>query len=71
VNTASREELLRVPGLGKVTVDRILEARRERTICGSGALQTLGARALRARDFLTFNGTFSPSPQRRQLVLGL
>jgi predicted DNA-binding helix-hairpin-helix protein len=32
VNTASREELLRVPGFGIKTVDRILTARRVRAI---------------------------------------
>jgi putative DNA modification/repair radical SAM protein len=35
VATASREELLRVPGLGKTTVERILSARRWRAIRGS------------------------------------
>ncbi len=32
INTASREQLLRVPGLGRRTVERILEARKVRRI---------------------------------------
>ena len=32
VNTAAREELLRIPGLGKRTVERIVAARRHRTL---------------------------------------
>jgi predicted DNA-binding helix-hairpin-helix protein len=32
VNAASREDLLRVPGFGVKTVDRIIEARRHRAI---------------------------------------
>jgi predicted DNA-binding helix-hairpin-helix protein len=32
INKASREQLLRVPGLGEVTVDRILEQRKDSRI---------------------------------------
>ena len=33
VNTASREQLLRVPGLGHRTVDRLLQVRRHHRVC--------------------------------------
>ncbi|MCE5217103.1 radical SAM protein, partial [bacterium] len=67
VNRASREELLRVPGLGLRGVERILRARRERSINSLPALQALGVRAQTARNFLTLNGRYSPSPEGKQL----
>lgn len=69
VNAASREELLRVPGIGPIIAERILKVRREKSITGPRALTLLGARGQNARDFLTFNGTFSPSAKRSQLTL--
>lgn len=54
VNGASREELLKVPGLGVVTVDRLLKAR------GSGRIQDIarfnvkGKRLEQARKYLLF-----------------
>lgn len=35
VNTAPREMLLRIPGLGKRTVDRILQTRQERAVASA------------------------------------
>jgi predicted DNA-binding helix-hairpin-helix protein len=67
VNRASREELLRVPGLGLRGVERILRARRQKSISSLPALQALGVRAQTARDFLTLNGHYSPSPEGKQL----
>lgn len=53
VNRASREELLRVPGFGKTTVDRILAARRVRAI-RSDDLQRLRVPSAKALPFLVF-----------------
>ncbi|MBN2243343.1 MAG: radical SAM protein [Acidobacteria bacterium] len=44
VNKASRYELLRVPGLGEITVNRILEQRRA---CRIGGIEALGRPSLR------------------------
>ena len=51
VNTAAREELLRIPGLGKRTVDRIIVARRHRTLRLDDLMRLSGA-VRRARPFI-------------------
>src|SRR3954467_10685121 len=51
VNTAAREELLRIPGLGQKTVDRIIVARRHRTLRLDDLARLSGA-IRRARPFL-------------------
>jgi len=54
VNRASRFELLRVPGLGPVTVRRLLERRRAIKIRGIGDIGKVGARLEKARKYLAF-----------------
>jgi len=51
VNSAAREMLLRVPGLGARTVDRLLEARRHRTLRLDDVARLSGA-IRRARPFI-------------------
>lgn len=51
VNTAPREELLRVPGLGMRVVERILTSRRQRRLRWDN-LKSLGATLKRARHFI-------------------
>ena len=51
VNTAAREELLRIPGLGSKTVDRIIVARRHRTLRLDDLARLTGA-IRRARPFV-------------------
>ena len=55
VNTASREELLRVPGVGTVSVQRILYARRTRRLEHSD-LRKMGVVLKRAQYFITCKG---------------
>ena len=50
VNTAAREELLRIPGLGQKTIDRIIVARRHRTLRLDDLARLSGA-IRRARPF--------------------
>jgi putative DNA modification/repair radical SAM protein len=50
VNTAAREELLRIPGLGKKTVDRIIVTRKHRTL-RIDDLARLAGSLRRARPF--------------------
>ncbi|MCC1493050.1 putative DNA modification/repair radical SAM protein [Cognatishimia sp. F0-27] len=52
VNSATREALLRVPGFGTKTVDRILSARRNGRL-GYGDLLRIGARLKHAEPFFT------------------
>jgi putative DNA modification/repair radical SAM protein len=51
VNTAAREELLRIPGLGQKTIDRIIVARRHRTL-RLDDLARLAGSLRRARPFI-------------------
>jgi predicted DNA-binding helix-hairpin-helix protein len=51
INTAPREALLRIPGLGQRTVDRIITARRRRTL-RLDDLARLSSAIRRARPFI-------------------
>jgi predicted DNA-binding helix-hairpin-helix protein len=55
VNRADRETLLRVPGLGKKTVTRILASRGQRTICADD-LARLGVSLGKVTPFLKLPG---------------
>jgi putative DNA modification/repair radical SAM protein len=81
LNRAPREALLRVPGLGKKTVDRLLIARRHRTI-RAGDLARLGVSLGKVLPFVVLpdhrpRDLDAPSlertlrPEPRQLELGL
>jgi predicted DNA-binding helix-hairpin-helix protein len=54
VNRASRRELLRVPGLGPVTVNGILQLRRTQRIGRLEDLGAVGARLRKAQPYLAF-----------------
>ena len=56
LNTADRELLLRVPGLGPRAAQLILAARRERQIHDLGQLRKLGIHAERAAPYITLMG---------------
>jgi predicted DNA-binding helix-hairpin-helix protein len=56
IATADRETLLRVPGLGPKTVERLLALRRAAANIDLLALKALGAAARRAAGFLTYRG---------------
>ncbi len=64
VNTASRRELLRVPGFGPKGVDVIISARRGGKISSLGHLTKLGLRPARAKPFILLNGR-APARQLR------
>ncbi|MCK6545802.1 radical SAM protein [Myxococcota bacterium] len=63
INRAPRELLLRVPGLGPTSVERILRARRLGTIASPGDLEKLGVRTRRALGFLLLDGHHWPGIQ--------
>ena len=54
VNRASRLSLLRVPGFGLVTVNRILKRRKEKQIRGIGEVGKMGVRLEEARKYVVF-----------------
>ncbi|MBN2039202.1 MAG: radical SAM protein [Spirochaetes bacterium] len=54
LNTAGRSELLRVPGLGHVTVDFILKARRESRLRSIEDIGSTGRRLLKAGQYIMF-----------------
>ena len=60
VNTADRETLLRVPGIGPRSVRRILRQRREGGLTRLETLRRMGVVVKRARNYLTVAGRFSP-----------
>ncbi len=60
VNRAEPAQLLRVPGLGPVTVRRILHARRQGTIDDEHKLEALGVSSKACAGFVTLAGKFLP-----------
>jgi len=72
VNKASYEELLRVPGIGTVSAQRIVKQRRSRPL-SFDILKSLGIVLKRARYFITASGFFTDMPDdpieiRRKLL---
>ena len=60
LNTADREMLLRIPGIGPVSVRRILRARRQGTLRHLSDLGKLGISTKRAAPFILLDGRQSP-----------
>jgi predicted DNA-binding helix-hairpin-helix protein len=60
INAASREELLRVPGIGPRSAGRILELRRKGTFRSLADLKKVGASAQRAAPFILLGGKRPP-----------
>lgn len=65
INTADREALLRVPGIGPISVERILAMRKSVRFRELQHLRKLGVVVDRARHFVTLNGrSFAGDPQQ-------
>ena len=62
INTASRDQLLRVPGLGPKGVNTLLNARCQKTLTSLNQLKLLGIHIQRAKPFILLNGR-SPARQ--------
>ncbi|MFQ6015958.1 MAG: helix-hairpin-helix domain-containing protein, partial [Anaerolineae bacterium] len=60
VNTASREELLRVPGIGPHSARRIIEQRRQGKVRSLAELRRMGAAVQRASPFILLDGRAVP-----------
>ena len=69
VNSASGEQLLRVPGVGPTSVQRILQIRRNHSVDTWRDLQAMGVVRKRAWPFLIFPGHRPPSAKQLKLDL--
>ncbi len=58
VNTAEREDLLRVPGIGPISLERIVALRRSVRFREVEHIRKLGVVAEKARHFLLFDGRY-------------
>ena len=69
LNTAGQEQLLRVPGLGPTSAQRIIENRRNHSIDNWRDLQAMGVVRQRAWPFVFFPGQRPPSGKQLKLDL--
>lgn len=60
INQASREELLRIPGIGPKNAQAILQIRKLRTISEMSMLKKIGVHTTRAKNFILLNGRQPP-----------
>lgn len=69
INEASYGNLIRVPGIGRISAQRIIEMRRHSCLKDLEQLKKLGAVIKRARNFIILKGKFFPQkkvlPQRK------
>lgn len=70
VNTATKAQLLRVPGIGPKSVQRILSARRQQHL-GLEELKRIGVVLKRARYFITCNGRAPVRGTRAEVAAAL
>ena len=70
VNTATKAQLLRVPGIGPKSVQRILAARRQQHL-GMDELKRIGVVLKRARYFITCNGKAPVRGTRAEVAAAL
>lgn len=67
VNTANFNELIRIPGFGKISAAKIIEARKSAKINTLDSLKKLGAPVAKARNFITLDGHFFPAKHASEL----
>lgn len=58
INSASYDELIRVPGIGPVIARRTLMLRKDKKFTSPDSMNNIGVRGRRYLDFLTFNGKY-------------
>lgn len=69
INKADLNELIRVPGIGKISAKRIIETREIHRFTNLRELKGIGAVVERARNFITLNGKFYPSAEKSDTEL--
>lgn len=63
INKAPFEELIRVPGIGRISARRILDMRKNTRLKELEQLRKLGAVTKRARKFMTLDGKYYPAKE--------
>jgi len=58
INQADYLQLIRIPGIGRISAQRILQRRRERKLTDISDLKGTGARTSQAKPFITLAGKF-------------
>ena len=56
INSASREQLLRIPGIGPKNALAVIRTRKAHTLSDLSALKKIGIQTQRVKDFITLNG---------------
>ena len=67
VNSAPQNELMRVPGIGPISAERIMRQRADHRIDSWRELQTMGVVAKHARPFLVLPG-YRPTPAKQGVL---
>lgn len=70
INTAAKEELLRVPGIGPKSALRIIQARRTQNL-GLAELKRIGVVVKRAQYFITCKGRAAAHANRAEIANAL
>jgi len=66
INSASKEQLLRVPGIGRISVERIINLRRDKKFSSLDELRKIGVVVNKARNFITLKGKFYPTLKKKE-----
>ncbi|RLE10736.1 hypothetical protein DRJ00_00655 [Candidatus Aerophobetes bacterium] len=66
INKADFEELIRVPGIGRLSARRIVEGRRKGKFKKLEELRATGVVISRARNFITLDGRFYPALEEEE-----
>jgi predicted DNA-binding helix-hairpin-helix protein len=69
LNVASKERLLRIPGIGPVSAERIIRSRRRHTVDSWRDLQAMGVVRKRAWPYVVFPGQRPPSGKQLRMDL--
>jgi putative DNA modification/repair radical SAM protein len=69
INTAPKEVLLRIPGLGPTSIKRILDIRRNHKFKTIDELKRLGARTNNALGYILLNGRYPGKPANTQMEI--
>ena len=67
INTASYQELLRIPGIGPISVKRIIQYRQKTPFRDLSSLQSLGIRVQAATPYILLSGKQFRIPQQLSL----
>jgi putative DNA modification/repair radical SAM protein len=69
INTAGLEDLMRVPGIGRISARKIMELRRQAKLADIDKLKKIMPSLRRAHNFITLNGRFYPLKMKPQVKL--